>query len=299
MSKDMPLTLKSDTFNALTSDFDTMLRQTIETMERKEGETAEMTVKLKITLTKDEAPDLGVTAYAATREVVKPKFEHTINSVMTYKDKKSGTLSGDYELVWDRNLCKYVLRPIDNGQTSMFDKDAPGGDGVIEGSFTELSAGASGGVVALPAGEGGTGDQESTETVSADVKRFKNLLHMVGARLSCMEAMGIITIRCVDEGTVIATTAEGAADTLIQLPFETLKPHVGHNIVCCSYGEPDMEQDSVSIECQDCHEVIFDMSAPAKDEVVADEKTDGDDLAGGAGGDGYPYEARSEEGKAG
>ena len=34
-------------------------------------------------------------------------------------------LSGNYELVWDRETCQYVMRPIDNGQTSLFDKDKP------------------------------------------------------------------------------------------------------------------------------------------------------------------------------
>jgi hypothetical protein len=37
--------------------------------------------------------------------------------------------------------------------------------------------------------------------------------------------------------------------------FEGLKEHIGHKIVCVSYGSPI---ENVSIECEDCNEVLLD-----------------------------------------
>lgn len=38
--------------------------------------------------------------------------------------------------------------------------------------------------------------------------------------------------------------------------YKKLKPHVGHNIVCVCYGEPENPVD-ICIECEDCNEVII------------------------------------------
>lgn len=37
--------------------------------------------------------------------------------------------------------------------------------------------------------------------------------------------------------------------------YEKLKPHIGHNIVCVSYGDKD-NPDDICIECEDCNEVL-------------------------------------------
>ena len=39
--------------------------------------------------------------------------------------------------------------------------------------------------------------------------------------------------------------------------FEELKIHIGHKIVCVSYGEED-DPENVAIECEDCNEVLLD-----------------------------------------
>lgn len=97
------LTLESDAFNALKSDFNMLLRKTLSTMIQKEGEKAELKLSLKITLTQGETRDLDEVRYEAQREVILPKFEHKISTVMQYKDEKSGFVGGaEYELVWDR-----------------------------------------------------------------------------------------------------------------------------------------------------------------------------------------------------
>ena len=41
--------------------------------------------------------------------------------------------------------------------------------------------------------------------------------------------------------------------------YEDLQRHIGHNIVCVSYGQ---FEDNVAIECEDCNEVILDFDKP-------------------------------------
>lgn len=72
---DLPLSLKSDTFNALCSDFDQILRSTLNGMEETEQDVAEINVKVKITLTPDSAPDFSVKGGQQTRSITKP-MEH-------------------------------------------------------------------------------------------------------------------------------------------------------------------------------------------------------------------------------
>lgn len=119
----LTLTMESEAFNGLKTDFNQVLRRTLTNMERKESEQAELTVKLKISLEKDTAPDFREVKYRAERDIVRPTFTHKISSVMQIKCEKSGVLSGDYELVWDEEIGDYIMRPIDDGQLSLFDEN--------------------------------------------------------------------------------------------------------------------------------------------------------------------------------
>ena len=91
-TNEMTLSLKSDTFAALKEDFDSVLLRTIGNMEMKNADNATIT---------------------------RPSFKHDISSVMQVKDRKSGALTGDYELVYEDG--KYAMRRIDDGQTSLYD----------------------------------------------------------------------------------------------------------------------------------------------------------------------------------
>lgn len=134
--KKYTLTLDSDAFNSLKSDFNQILRSTLNNMIQKEGEKAEVKISLKITLTQSTAPDLEEHRYEAEREVIVPKFEHKVTSVMQYKDEKSGITGGaEYELVWDKDAMAYVMRPIKNAQMDLFeyadlneDEESEGGE---------------------------------------------------------------------------------------------------------------------------------------------------------------------------
>lgn len=98
MSKDYSLSLRGEAFNSLCADFDTTLRDVLAGMIETEQNTGEINIKVKITLTDDSAPDYTVAGGHQTREVTKPKFDHTVAYVIQRKEKKSGSFSGNFEL---------------------------------------------------------------------------------------------------------------------------------------------------------------------------------------------------------
>lgn len=46
-------------------------------------------------------------------------------------------------------------------------------------------------------------------------------------------------------------------DDVNEFQFEELKRHIGHFIVCVSYGIDEIVD--VALECQTCHEVLYDV----------------------------------------
>lgn len=286
----LPLSLNGDTFNALKSDFDSILRNTLSNMELKGADTAEMNIKLKISLSKEQTRDLEASYDGAMRDIIKPKFEHAVQSVLQIKDKKDGTLSGNYELVWDGDAQKYVMREITDGQTSLFDEEQkPGFDpnnivvvgGELPPAKKELPA---------PDEDGDFIDAEYTvvedgEPATTDPGPFDWLRQFVGASMKVMEAMGNYTVRTDDNKVVLSSAA--SADSPFYCPAEKLAPHVGHTIVCILYGD---KGESVFIECDTCGETLFRLDAPGPNAHLGE-----DDSAAPAPGeedapDGYKYE---------
>lgn len=142
-NKDLTLTINSDTFTAMKNDFDKVLTRTLSNMLGKESDEATITLKLSISLREDEAPDFEATYPNAIRAIQKPRFDHKISSVMQIKTEESGSLKGEYELIWDKEKGDYVMRPIDNGQQSLFDNDAPvkadSDDNCIEVDYVDVT----------------------------------------------------------------------------------------------------------------------------------------------------------------
>lgn len=118
------LSLREDTFSKIVDQFDKVMANTFRNMEDKAANEAEITLKLKITLSESVTRDLDIVAYEAEREIIVPEFEHKISSVMSIRDSCSGKLSGEYELVWDRHNRRYAMRKIEHGQTSLYDQPA-------------------------------------------------------------------------------------------------------------------------------------------------------------------------------
>lgn len=288
---DLPLSLNGGTFNALKSDFDSILRNTLSNMELKGADTAEMNIKLKISLSKEQTRDFEARYDGAMRDIVKPKFEHAVQSVLQIKDKKDGTLSGNYELVWDGEAQKYVMREITDGQTSLFDEEQkPGFDpnnivvvgGELPPAKKELPA---------PDGDGDFIDAEYTvveDEKPTDPGPFDWLRQFVGTSMKVIEVMGNYTVRTADNKVVLSSAA--STDSPFYCPVEKLAPHVGHTIACVLYGTTDNEE-SVFVECDTCGEPLFCLDVPTQDETQGGEDdsatpTDGNDEVP----DSYDYE---------
>ena len=113
MRNAMALSLSSDTLNAFKTDFDSILRQTIDKM--LDNNETEGSVSAKITIFLEDVVDDEGEAYT------RPILKHDVKSVVQAKSSAQGALLGDYALEWNPKLCQYVLTPSDQRQLSMFD----------------------------------------------------------------------------------------------------------------------------------------------------------------------------------
>lgn len=120
--RSISLSISGEAFEAFRHDFDAILQSTLYTMEQKDSKEAEITVKFSVTTALDTVPDIEADYPDAKRDVKKPYISHKITSKLTLKSEKVGTVvDSNVELVFDRQLSQYVLRPLEDGQTSMFD----------------------------------------------------------------------------------------------------------------------------------------------------------------------------------
>ena len=286
-----PLSLNGDTFNALKSDYDAMLRQTLMKMEDLKVEDATITVKVAVSLEKDQARDFQANGYDAMRDIVKPTFKHEISTVMQVKDKKSGSLGGTMEMVWDQELGQYVMRPIDNGQTTLFDQSGEGSGPIMDADYTVVDD-----PPALPAGTAALpAPQEEPEVAGLDSEETKErwdtfywLLNFDGTPMKVLEAMGNYTVRT-EANKVILTSAN--PHTTLYCSGEILSSHVGHRLVCKASGKVEGNPNTISIICEECDETLFELHSPAwtaDEEPVEPVEEDPED---------YPYEAPGEEGE--
>lgn len=115
------LNIDGEAFASMREDFNKVLTRTVRNMEEKDSNTAEITVKLKIELIPTFLPPTS--SADEGRAVIKPKFEHKVSSVMNTKFEESGSLKGEYELVWSEELQDYTAKPIGFQQVSMFDTE--------------------------------------------------------------------------------------------------------------------------------------------------------------------------------
>lgn len=114
----MPISIDGELLASLRTDIDTMIGRTLKTMAMTRNGEATVTCKIKITLDEEVIP-----VQDGVRNAVRPTFEHDVQSVVQTKDKTSGTMSGDYELVYDTESDQWVVKST-RQQMSMFDTDA-------------------------------------------------------------------------------------------------------------------------------------------------------------------------------
>lgn len=291
MSKDYSLSLRGEAFNSLCADFDTTLRDVLAGMIETEQNTGEINIKVKITLTDDSAPDYTVAGGHQTREVTKPKFDHTVAYVIQRKEKKSGSFSGNFELVFDKASGQYFYRDIDNGQTTLFDGDGDSADfantqyDVVDEGPRGLPAAPESSVIdgeevgpadaedAAP-DAAGEFEEKAIDPAHDPSKPFGWLRQFIGETMNVTEAMGNYTVRT--QGNKVVLSSATSPENPFYCSAEKLSPHVGHAVVCVGYGDDEIV--NISIECEDCSEVLFDIDSPHVGmEDAAEEEASGEE----------------------
>lgn len=296
------LSLDGNTFAILKEQFDKILNRTVGNMEMKGADVAVITLKLNVSL---EKSSVSVGDYI--KEVTKPTFKHDISSVMQVKDKVSGQTTDDYALVWDENERKYVLRKIENGQMSFDDFNANGYP-IYDADHHEVPETEEGtrGLPEATESEDAADDEdtsdEADDAVSDASGEFSDgsvdpahdpttpfgwLRQFIGESMNVTEAMGNYTVRT-QSNKVVLSSATGSENPFY-CPAEKLSPHVGHTVVCVGHGGEKIF--NISIECEDCTEVLFDINAPGTATVVISGTLNADEREE----DGYEYDKPEEE----
>lgn len=265
----MELSLKGDTFTALKEDFDAILARTLKNMESKGADEATITLKLGISLEK-------TTDFSGeeAEEVTKPSFKHDIGSVMQVKDKKSGALTGDYQLVWDDEEGKFVMKRIGDNQMTLFD--------VAEENEENVEYIPAADPVEPPMLEGAdVADDDASEGDAIDTP-FGWLSQFVGKDMAIGEAMGNYTVRTVaneDEESAVVLTSASTEDSVFHCDAEILKDHIGHELICVGEqneaGGPIVK---IVVKCLQCDEDLYALYNPILlEESVIDGSTGEDE----------------------
>lgn len=76
--------------------------------------------------------------------------------------------------------------------------------------------------------------------------------------MNVTEAMGNYTVRT--QGNKVVLSSATSPENPFYCSAEKLSPHVGHAVVCVGYGDDEIV--NISIECEDCSEVLFDIDSP-------------------------------------
>lgn len=286
MSKKMALTLESDTLNAFKTDFNQMLRKLLRTMEEQEAEEGTLNAKITVKLKQDQTRDFQTNGYDGMRDIVKPTFDHKVGITLQFKDEKSGSLGGNYEMVWDKDLMAYVMVEINNGQTSMFDNekeeqaedDAAATDagaydagkafaqGVIDGMNEAKQL--DGSTITSPAlPEVTTAEDEVIEAEFIDVEEdnlkerieeFEHAAKYVGEDMKILHSGGdLYSVRTKKRGSIFLTSA-GTAKGPFYIAPEICAAHIDHELICC------LIEDNVLLKCIECDDGLWAMENPEK-----------------------------------
>ena len=191
------LSINNDTFWELKNDFDSILMKTLSNMEEKNAPNATISLKLGIALERETIKDVS---HPEGKVVVVPSFKHEISSVMQIKSKVSGALDGDNQLVYDSEKDEYVLKPIDDGQMSLFGEQ-----------YDEES------------------ENSNEETNEAGPSCFERLLPYVGKDLYIEKCDFGYGVCCADEWVIPHYEKE---ESLLFIPQEVLQIHEEEGLEC-------------------------------------------------------------------
>lgn len=297
--KKFPLTIESDTLNAFKSDFNQMLRKLLSTMEQQEAEEGTLNAKIVVKLMKDQTRDYQANGYDGTREITTPTFSHKVGIATQFKDEKSGTLGGNYEMVWDKELMAYVMVEIDNGQTSIWDEEekerkvtaeeeAPSeaqamydvGKAFAEGVAAGLNETGqlNGSVIGAPALPDKPAEPEA-EIIEADyeevpdepeederaekIEEFQHATKYIGEDMKILTPGGdLYSVRTIKGGSIFLTSA-GTVKSSFHIDPQICAKHVDHELVCCADTMGENEEIlRISVKCIECDETIWAMDNP-------------------------------------
>lgn len=118
------LNFESDTFSPVKRDMNFVMQRLLGNMQEKGATEGSMTVKIDISFDTEYIPNYDPKIEGESRKIEKPKFKHTVTSTVQIKDKKSGNMDTEMELVFDEENGEYVMKPIANtAQRTIFDDD--------------------------------------------------------------------------------------------------------------------------------------------------------------------------------
>ena len=117
MNNTQKLSIDSEIFAQVRSDFDNALLKTVGNMISKDCDHAEITLKVKIDFNEVSEERNGV-----FRRVVRPEFEHQVSTAMSFKGKLTGSYKEDCELICDEHSEKYALKLRGGKQLHLFEE---------------------------------------------------------------------------------------------------------------------------------------------------------------------------------
>ena len=113
------LGIDSEIFDELREHFDAVLQRTFSNMQRKGCDSADISIKLTITVDKFEEVYRDRYGEMQRSMIQKPSFAHKVSASMKIKDTEQGFFKEDYELVYNGDVDEFILVPIMDRQTRM------------------------------------------------------------------------------------------------------------------------------------------------------------------------------------
>lgn len=252
-TNDIRLSLGGPALAGLRENMDSSVRRTLSDMMARHVNEAVVTSKLVIRL-----DPISVSRGDLVVEKQKPSFKYDVTSVLTIKDKESGKRKVDEALVWDDEIKDWVLRSLDDDQTSLFDDEDY--EDIVEQGETDY--------IGIPQGKlAMLAEPQKTEHIMEQDMAFVMLKQFIGTKLEVVELNGAYEIHTLD-GRMVVSSALSKENPFYCDP-KKVKPHVGHSVYCVAYGDDELV--NISIECEDCNAVLYDLDACCGTEEAQDE----------------------------
>ena len=258
------LSLSADTFNAFKMDFDSSLQRLLQKMDKLQSDSASINCKISVALTPAPERNFDAAREGDTVQVMKPSFSHEISTEIKVKDKTTGNLSGNRKLVWDEELMEYVMKDIDDGQTSLFDtaqsrqnaaspveQEPPQlPEGIVDVDYTVISDDK--GYILRNPDKCGIKDQWGILKV------------LVGERMTVSRSAGHCYAETADG--IIALGSAYLAEDPRHVDDSILEPHLADEIACNGFGTVQVgdheEPEKIVVECLECGGILLDVENP-------------------------------------